>query len=559
MKNMKVAYQLTVQSAIYVLSLFFIIGFILFSMYGMMAEERKSGLKNVIEAAVSVAQYYYDLGEKGVISKEEAKLRASDVLRSWRFDGGNYLYVYNVSGITEIHGVRKELENQYRIDEKDKNGNMFIREQMNQASKGGGYTVYYFTKAGKGDEIFEKTSYDKSFAPWGWVIGAGVYMDDIDAAFKERIISVFILLFLTLAVMLLVGHVINKGIASAITSLTRSMVRLAHGDLGVEIMKSDRKDEIGDMISVVHKFRENAVQLVEAQEERRKTEEQNAADRRRAREELADHFEATMMDIVKIVQKSTAEMQKIARKIAEDAETSTVQVSAASSGAEQARVNVQTISAAAEQLAVSIGEISRKLDDCQVITENASSMAIGADNNVQRLVDATTHIGTVAGLINDIASKTNLLALNATIEAARAGEAGKGFAVVAGEVKTLANQTARATGEIGAQIVALQSETEQTVKTIKGISGTIDNVREIAVSLAAAVQQQGVATHDIAKNVEQAVTGAQDVSANVEQIMDAATEFSNKANGLLSHADEVADNAVILQRKVQEYLTEIRG
>jgi methyl-accepting chemotaxis protein len=251
-------------------------------------------------------------------------------------------------------------------------------------------------------------------------------------------------------------------------------------------------------------------------------------------------------------------MRSTAESMSSVAEQASRQALAVSSASEQASSNVQTVATAAEELSASIGEISRQVMHAATISSRAVEDAQRTDETMRGLVEAATRIGDVVKLINDIASQTNLLALNATIEAARAGDAGKGFAVVATEVKTLASQTADATGEIDAQIREIQASTRRAVDSIAGIGGTIGEISRISTAIASAIEQQGAATNEIARNVQQAAAGTAEVSRNVSGVTEAAGETGNAATEVLGAASELSRQSAALHDRVEHFLAGIR-
>jgi methyl-accepting chemotaxis protein len=226
--------------------------------------------------------------------------------------------------------------------------------------------------------------------------------------------------------------------------------------------------------------------------------------------------------------------------------------------AEQASTNVATVASASEQLSGSISEISRQVAQSTQIAHLAVSEVEGANEKVQGLADAAKKIDEVVALITDIADQTNLLALNATIEAARAGDAGKGFAVVASEVKNLANQTARATEEISAQISGIQGATEDAVRAIGAIGGTIAKMSEIASAISAAVEEQGAATQEIARNVEHASSGTTEVSNTIREVSSSAEDTGVEASEIRTSANNLTDQSDRLSNEVQNFLKAIR-
>jgi len=296
----------------------------------------------------------------------------------------------------------------------------------------------------------------------------------------------------------------------------------------------------------------------QAQEEEARQKQQAEEERQAMLSELADDFEGQVMGVVNQVSSSAEGMQSTANDMVSTAEEAKSESAGVAAAAEQASSNVQTVSAAAEQLSKSIAEISEQVSQSSTISDKAVSEAEDTNAKVQGLAQAASKIGEVVELINDIASQTNLLALNATIEAARAGEAGKGFAVVASEVGNLANQTAKATEEISAQIGDIQSATNESVDAIGGISSIIGEINEIAGSISAAVEEQGAATKEIARNVEQAATGTQEVTSTITGVSAKATTTGEAASQVQGSAGELSQQSTMLASAVQQFLSNIR-
>ena len=273
----------------------------------------------------------------------------------------------------------------------------------------------------------------------------------------------------------------------------------------------------------------------------------------------ADRFEQTIKGMVEIVAAAATQLQATARTMEGTATNTSERATAVAAAADEAASNVQTVAAAAEELSASIGEISRQVNQSTETANGAVHEAEKTNEQVQGLAEAANKIGEVVSLINDIASQTNLLALNATIEAARAGEAGKGFAVVASEVKNLANQTAKATEEISAQISGIQGATQEAVTAIRGIGDTIGTISESSSAIAAAVEEQGAATQEIARNVEQASSGTTEVTSNISEVTSQASETGSAAGQVLEAAGELASQAERLSAEVSTFLQTIRA
>ena len=274
---------------------------------------------------------------------------------------------------------------------------------------------------------------------------------------------------------------------------------------------------------------------------------------------LADKFEASVKAVVETVSSAATQMRASAESLAASAEETSRQSAAVAAASQEASGNVSTVASAAEEMSSSINEINAQVSNSSEISQRAVGEAEETNQTIQSLANSGDKIGEVVGLIRDIAEQTNLLALNATIESARAGEAGKGFAVVANEVKSLANQTAKATEEIGAQIGAMQSQIGASVDSIQRIGATIGDLNTASEAIATAVQMQDAATKEIARSVEEASSGVKEVTDNIAGVNDAATQTGEAATQVLDAAGEVAQQGSTLSATVDEFLQQIRA
>jgi methyl-accepting chemotaxis protein len=270
-------------------------------------------------------------------------------------------------------------------------------------------------------------------------------------------------------------------------------------------------------------------------------------------------FEKMIGEIVNAVSSASTQLEASAGTLSSTADRSQELATTVSAASEEASANVQSVASATEELTSSVNEISRQVQESARMASEAVGQARTTTDRVSELSRATTRIGDVIELINTIAGQTNLLALNATIEAARAGEAGRGFAVVASEVKALAEQTAKATGEIGQQITSIQGATQDSVNAIKEISGTIERLSEISSTIAAAVEEQGAATQEISRNVQQAAHGTQQVSHNITDVQRGASETGSASSQVLTAAQSLSTDSNRLKVEVDKFLTTVRA
>jgi methyl-accepting chemotaxis protein len=360
------------------------------------------------------------------------------------------------------------------------------------------------------------------------------------------------------ASVLFVWLYVGRNILRRIGNLQRSMQLLSDGDFESEIYRSYQHDEIAAMANSLQVFRESMIKaraLSTGQDKDRLVKAERAA-RMEAR---IVEFEAAVRGALDSLQKSANSMQTTAQSMSVTADQSSALVSAVASAAEETSVNVQTVSSGTEQLSSSITEIGRQVINSAKIARKAVDEADQTDATMQGLAENAGRISVVVDLIQTIASQTNLLALNATIEAARAGEAGRGFAVVASEVKNLANQTAKATDEIRSQIADMQLVTTSAVSAIRNIGQTIGEINQVTTAIAAAVEEQGAATREIARNIQHAAGGTSDVSSNIIGVSTASAEAGSAASEVLNASGALRREAEVLRSEIDAFLSNIRA
>jgi len=387
--------------------------------------------------------------------------------------------------------------------------------------------------------------------------GAAAATQDARNSYSSAWTNTMVLATISIVIGIAAVLFVTLRIAAGLANLNRALAAMAAGDLKVVIPGADRNDEIGDMASNVVKIRENSEQA--ARHEAELVAEQQRVGAEAAMHRMADDFEAAVGEIIETVSSASTELEASADTLASTADRAQSLATVVAAASEEASTNVQSVASATEEMSSSISEISRQVQSSARIAGEAVDQARHTNDRVAELAKAANRIGDVVELINTIAGQTNLLALNATIEAARAGEAGRGFAVVASEVKALAEQTAKATGDIGQQIASIQSATHESVEAIQAIGTTIARMSEIAATIASAIEQQGAATQEISRNVQQAAAGTHEVSANICTVQHGATDTGAASSQVLTAAKALSRDSNRLKLEVSKFLNTVRA
>ena len=526
-----------------------------------MFNDRVDKLRAVVQSAVSIAQSLENRVAAHQLTREQALALLRDDIHAIRFDGGGgYVYAQTMDNVVVAHGANPAMEGKPGpttvLDEHGRPLVETIRDTLKHASEG--IVSYSFPRPGQ-TKAQPKVAYYARFTAWDLTFVAGAYVDDIDGELYAVLLRLSLVGGVVVAVTTLLAWLINRDITLSLGNLKVTMDRVAKGDLAAAMEDADRHDEIGGMATAVQVFKDHMIETERLRTANERVKAQAVADQKATLNRMADDFENKIGQTVGLLSAASTELKTTAQSMTSTADRSNQQATTVASAAEEASTGLQTVASAAEELTASIGEISRQVAQSAKITGKAVDDAKRTNTIVHALAQGAEKIGTVVSLITNIASQTNLLALNATIEAARAGDAGKGFAVVASEVKSLANQTGKATEEISAQVNQIQAATQEAVEAIRDISATIETVSAIATTIASAVEEQTAATSEIARNVQQTTQAARDVTEGIGGVSQAASETGVSAGQVLTSASNLSKQAEQLSSEVNGFVAGVRA
>jgi methyl-accepting chemotaxis protein len=523
----------------------FVVGVIAVAILGLatlrqnLVEDRKFKLHDLVTTAQQVAESTYKRLAAAGVPEKDAVEGAKAVLRDLRFGENDYFFVIDPKGLLVVH-PNPELEGKSQWDLKDPDGVYFVREFLKVAAAGGGFVEYRFPRPGSTQPL-PKLSYAVQFQSWHWTVGAGIYIDDIDAIFWSLAWKVGSLIALVLAGAVVISLLIGRSITKPLTAIADAMRRLAGGDRSIEVSHAEDRNEIGDLARALATFKANAIEMTRLQAEHEHDQKVVEQERRKTRMDLL----ASIVGAGIQSGESVIGMARIRKEIND------------TSG------QAQSMASAVEELVASIKEIAQNGENIRNDSRDAEQAAsTGVENSraavssIEQIVEAVNHaaqevqalaaesgqIGEIVAQIESIAAQTNLLALNATIEAARAGEAGKGFAVVASEVKSLANQTGKATEDIRTRIDSLRAKMTDIVAAMERGAGAVAHGRESVTSV-------GGQLEDIAHRFHAVTDKMAEIAAILTQQTAAANEVSK---GTTSIAEITAKNG-------QEIITVFKG
>ena len=523
--------------------------------------ERTEKAHAIVDAVWQLADGYQQMAASGKITEEEAKKKFFEAASNvWYENHTNFVFIYDYeTGLCVSNpGVPTFIGKDMR-EKKDANGLPFAQMLIDLARQGQGSLRYTFLRSATDPTPLDKVAFTRGYAPWHLMIGTATYLSEVDATFWSMAKTASIVIAVLMLISIGVAWLVTRSVVRPLSGLKRRMASLSEGQLEAPVVYADRADEIGEMARTVQVFRDAMVETNRLREQQTETEQHQAERRKADMNRLADQFESEVGQIINLVSTAAGQLEASSTTLSQTADTVEQISQQASHASSEATANVHSVAAASEELSSSVGEISRQVSASARIASEAVDQAQKTDSRISQLSQAAARIGDVVDLIQSIAGQTNLLALNATIEAARAGEAGRGFAVVAAEVKSLAEQTAKATDEISQQISDIQSATQDSVSAIKEIGATIARISEISSTIASAVEEQGAATKEISRNVQRAAQGTSQVASNISDVQRGASETGGASSQVLSAAQSLSGESNRLKREVATFMDTVRA
>jgi methyl-accepting chemotaxis protein len=513
----------------------------------------------VVEAAHGILGGYAEAAASGAMPVEQAQDLARQAVKAMRYAGAEYLWINTLDGVMVMHPTKPALDGTQVLGIKDPAGKaLFVDMVALVQAQGGGFVDYLWPKPGSATPE-PKISYVQGFGPWNWLVGSGLYVDDVERLVRTQIWSRCALFAGLLAVLVAVLLAVARSITRPLDRLTAATTALAGGDLTADVQGLAGGPEISALAAALGTFRDNAVSMARLRAEHEAMEAQSEMMRRFTLERVTGQIEASVGEMVDGVSREAGDLETTATSLSALARGASERAASVAGNAEVVTRNVETVVASTEELSHAIAEIGRQVAQSSAISARAEDEARRTNGLIDALSGSAERIGEVVTLISQVAAQTNLLALNATIEAARAGEYGKGFAVVAGEVKGLAQQTAGATEEIARQINQIQGETREAVAAIAAIVEVIGSVNEIAGAIASSVEEQDAATREIARSVQEVAGGAAFINDDIHGLTDLAAETGTAAGDLQRLAMRLSGDAHGLRAELSGMLAEIRG
>ena len=541
------------------LALFLISVFTLFYHKGTLLEDRKIKTQNVVEVAVSVINNYVQWEKEGIMSPEEAQRKALDAVKALRYDGKNYFWINDTHPKMVMHPFKPQLDGKDLSKVTDPAGTPLFMDMVDVIKQDGkGFVYYLWPKPGLDqDKPVQKLSFVQGIPEWGWIVGSGIYIDDVNAVFFKQLIQIGVVIVVLFSFFITIGHFITRDIKTSISRISQNMVILSEG-CDINVQDQDRRDEIGLMARALVDLSKKLKQSKEIEAHQKEQEDLMRQERSTEMHKLASDFEAKVQDIIQNVAQSAMQLSDTSESMSAAMSQSSDMMSNSVTNVGDMANNVNSIASAAEEMSMSVKEITYQMQRSNDLVEDAVKKIEMADSHAQALSAASGRVEEVVGLISDIAQQVNLLALNATIEAARAGEAGKGFAVVAGEVKNLASQTETSVQEIDQVISEMNVASQDILKSLEGIKESSEEILSSSNAVASAVSQQDATTEEIVRNIQMAAQGSQVVSSNINDVSSDMNDTKQSAFDVSRAAQDLSKMSERLRSEVADFVSGLR-
>jgi methyl-accepting chemotaxis protein len=488
-------------------------------------QQKEEKVRNLVEVAHSTISAYARMEQVGRLSHADAQQQALRDIAAMRYDHDNYFWINDARPAMVMHPLKPDLNGKDLTTYRDPTGKALFVEMVEAVRlNGSGFVAYRWPKPGS-DQPVPKLSYVKSCEAWGWIVGSGIYIDDVDAVWHTSLLRAGCVTVICLALLLVMSIAVSRSIFRRLKHVTERMRDIAEGEGDLtRRLEQGANDEVGELAHWFNVF--------------------------------VDKLHGIMTDVTttaESVAQASNNVLTASKQISSNAETTSMRANVVAAAGEQVSANVSMVATGSEQMLASIREIARSSNEAASIAKSAVSVVETANHTMSQLGVSSVEIGEIVKVVKSIAHQTNLLALNATIEAARAGQAGNGFAVVAREVKELASETAKATEEISRKIDVVQSHTTGAVQSIEEVSSVIGQISDISNTIASAIEEQTATTNEMGRNIAEAAKGSTEIARNIAGVAEAAKSTSGGATESNISADKLAHLAAQLQSAMSQF------